>query len=247
VKLYINDPLTHVYLMYDAIYELDRTEVFFEVLEGGIVGYLFIWRGPRATCIHVWGGAENLVENTPYDDKAIVTVHNRELLDTVASFLKSKGGISVKEYLDMVVDEKSFKPYPSMETVVRLSAEDSRYVEEFLRLAGIAGWRINREVAKEFLAKRRYYGLFKDGRLVSIACAFFCMQEVWPIGNVFTHPEYRGRGYAKIVTSAITKDAIQSGAKALLHVAEDNTPAIRVYKALGYKTIARKPWIFYNP
>lgn len=73
------------------------------------------------------------------------------------------------------------------------------------------------------------------------------MPEVLPIGNVYTHPDYRGRGYAKTVTSAITGDALLSGARALLHVAEDNEPAIRVYRTLGYRTISRKPWVFFKP
>ncbi|RLF22800.1 MAG: hypothetical protein DRN15_08125 [Thermoprotei archaeon] len=146
----------------------------------------------------------------------------------------------------MVVDEEGFRPY-SAGVAIRLDAENNHHVEEFLKLAKTAGWKIDEEVAKELLTKRRYYGLFEDERLVSIACAFFRMPEVWPVGNVYTHPDYRGRGYAKAVTSAITRDAVQSGAKALLHVAEDNIPAIRVYKALGYRTISRKPWIFFSP
>ncbi|MCD6278253.1 MAG: hypothetical protein J7J11_01075 [Desulfurococcales archaeon] len=55
-----------------------------------------------------------------------------------------------------------------------------------------------------------------------------------------------GEGTAKAVTSAITKDAVASGARALLHVREVNKPAIKVYEALGYKEISRKPWIFIN-
>ena len=73
------------------------------------------------------------------------------------------------------------------------------------------------------------------------------MNELWLIGDVFTHPNYRSRGYGKIATSAITKDAIVSGAKALLHVEEGNEPAIRVYKALGYRVIRKRPCIFYTP
>ena len=82
--------------------------------------------------------------------------------------------------------------------------------------------------------------------LVSIACAYLKMPEVWLIGDEFTHPNHGGRGYAKAVTSAITKAAVASGAKALLHVREDNKPAIKVYEALGYKEISRKQWIFIN-
>ncbi|HDD33548.1 MAG TPA: GNAT family N-acetyltransferase, partial [Thermofilaceae archaeon] len=83
--------------------------------------------------------------------------------------------------------------------------------------------------------------------LVSIACAYLRLPEVWVVGDVYTHPAYRGRGYAKAATSAITSDAISAGAIAMLHVAEGNEPALRVYRALGYRVTGRKPWVFYSP
>ena len=245
-KLYSSDPLTHVYLLYDLIYELGRTDACFEVVGGDIAGYLLVWRGPRVVCAHLWGKAGNLVDRIPCDAKAIVVVHDRRFLGRAIDFLKTKGGVEIEEYLDMVVDEESFRPY-SAGRAVRLSAKDGHHVKEFLELTRVSGWGISEEKARELLAKRRYYGLFEEGELVSIACAFLRMPEVWPIGSVYTHPDYRGRGYAKTVTSAITRDALTSGAKALLHVAEDNISAIHVYKALGYKTISKKPWIFFNP
>ncbi len=49
------------------------------------------------------------------------------------------------------------------------------------------------------------------------------------------------------VTSAVTRDAVASGARALLHVSEANEPALRVYSALGYRAASRKPWVFFNP
>ena len=245
-KLYLTDPLTHVYLLYDLIYELDCTDVFFNVVGGSITGYLLVWRGPRAVCIYLWGRAEGLVDRIPCDSETIVVVQERRLLEPVVEFLRPRGKLKVKEHLDMVVDEEGFKPY-SAGRAVKLDARDERHIVGFLELARMSGWKMNGGKARELLAKRRYYGLFDGGRLVSVACAFFRMPEVWPIGNVYTHPDYRGRGYAKTVTSAITRDALSSGAWALLQVAEDNEPAIRVYKALGYKMISKKPWIFFNP
>ncbi len=244
-RLYLSDPLTHVYLLYDLIYELDRTDTCFEISGGDIVGYLLVWRGPRV-CVHLWGRAEGLVNSIPCDSEALVVVHDRSLLEQVVGFLGPKGQLKVKEHLDMVVDEESFRPY-SVGKAVKLDARRERHVEEFLKLTRMSGWEIDKERARELLANRRYYGMFKEGKLVSIACAFFRMPEVWPIGHVYTHLDYRGRGYAKTVTSAITEDALLSGAKALLHVAEDNEPAIRVYKTLGYRTISRKPWVFFKP
>ena len=59
--------------------------------------------------------------------------------------------------------------------------------------------------------------------------------------------EYRGKGYAKAVVSALTREAVTSGALAGLHVEEDNEPAIRIYENLGYKIIKTRTWIFAHP
>lgn len=84
---------------------------------------------------------------------------------------------------------------------------------------------------------------FVNNNLISIACTYIRTKDVWVIGDVYTKPEYRGRGYAKIATSAITRDAIIAGTIPLLHVNENNTPAIKLYKKLGYKIIRKRPWI----
>ena len=246
VKLYASDPLTHVYLLYDMVYELEHSDFYFMTSGNNIVGYLLIWRGPRVVGIHIWGEAYNLVTHIPYSSKAIVVLHDRGLLEPVARFLEPKGRVEIREHFDMVVDEKNFRPYLP-DRAARLDPGDKYHVEQFTELVKLSGWSIGGELATSLLAKRRYYGVFVEGKLVSMACTFLRMPEVWSIGNVYTHPGYRGRGYAKITTSAITRDALASGAKALLHVAVDNYPAIKVYRALGYSTVSKKTWVFFNP
>lgn len=237
VKLYTNNPLEHVYLLYDIIYEPDNTSIYF-ALDKGIEGYLLIWRGQYVYGIHIWGEAKELITYIPHKYRAIIQVYNRKLLNPIIKYFNAKN-VEVKEYLDMVVDEYSFKPYMP-EKARRLREED---LEAFLKLKEIQGRKLDVETCRRIISRWRYYGVFTNGELVSIACAYIRMPRVWIIGDVFTHPNYRGRGYAKIVTSAITRDAIISGAKALLHVERNNMPAIKVYKILGYKVVNTKPWI----
>ncbi|MEM2795591.1 MAG: GNAT family N-acetyltransferase, partial [Thermofilaceae archaeon] len=79
--------------------------------------------------------------------------------------------------------------------------------------------------------------------LASIASRYLTLRDVHIIGDVYTKPEYRGRGYAKAVTSEVTREAVSSGATALLHVEKNNEAAIKVYKSLGFKIISERPWI----
>lgn len=138
----------------------------------------------------------------------------------------------------MAVGEEGFKPHSGPQAF-RLTPRHARQYAELRGVGeGEARWRLERW---------RYCGVFVGGELVSVACAYLRLPEVWIIGDVYTHPAHRGRGYAKAATTAVTRDAIASGATAMLHVAEDNEPAIRAYRALGYRTAARRPWIFYTP
>jgi GNAT superfamily N-acetyltransferase len=57
-----------------------------------------------------------------------------------------------------------------------------------------------------------YYGVVERGRLVAVAGthAISPSHGVAVVGNVFTHPQHRGRGYATIATSATTRDLLRS-------------------------------------
>jgi len=52
-------------------------------------------------------------------------------------------------------------------------------------------------------------------------------------------PEYRGVGWGRILTSAALDESKIRGAETMnLYVAEDNTPAIHLYKSLGFVNVS---------
>ncbi|OYT48843.1 MAG: hypothetical protein B6U85_01255 [Desulfurococcales archaeon ex4484_42] len=247
-NLYLSDTLTHAYLMYDLIYDLERTEAVFAIRSGEVIAYLLCWKGPRVYGLHLWGIKGLFIELLNLGGECLnysrlyIQLYNDDLscVRELAVYLNDLGfDVKVSRYLDMVTDEYKFRSYGG-ERARRLGIED---LDEFIRLKTVQGTIINKDLARELISMWRYYGLFINGRLVSITCRYIALPDIWIIGDVFTHPDFRGKGYAKIVTSAITRDAVASGAKALLHVREDNIPAIRVYKRLGYEVIRRRLWI----
>jgi GNAT superfamily N-acetyltransferase len=82
-----------------------------------------------------------------------------------------------------------------------------------------------------------FYGVFEDDHLVSVAGTHLVSPTygVAAVGNVFTHPDYRGRGYGTAATSAVVDDLFRSGIRdVVLNVGQANTSAIRIYERLGF-------------
>lgn len=84
-----------------------------------------------------------------------------------------------------------------------------------------------------------YYGVYVDSRLVSIAGTHVVSdaEGVAVVGNVFTHPRYRNRGYSKVATSAATRALLERCPLVVLTVEISNDPAVQVYRGLGYESV----------
>jgi predicted GNAT family acetyltransferase len=81
-----------------------------------------------------------------------------------------------------------------------------------------------------------YIGLHESGQLVSMAGEGFRFPGYAEISAVCTHPDYRGRGYASSLVSALIEKITKRGEIPFLHVGMDNAEAIRVYEKLGFET-----------
>jgi len=135
------------------------------------------------------------------------------------------------------------------EVMVRMSVagEAFRPLEgETVRLRGADIGRVNRLYSAEggpasytsrHIEEGVYYGVIQEGKLVSIAGTHVdCPAErVAVVGNVFTHPLYRGGGLATIATSAVTAALLAHCDLVALTVEAANELALAVYTRLGYR------------
>lgn len=84
----------------------------------------------------------------------------------------------------------------------------------------------------------------EDGALVgnvSLIPYFVGGRRFYLIANVAVHPDYRRRGIARQMTIEAIQYAHRRGApSAWLHVREDNEPAVRLYRELGFSERARR-------
>jgi GNAT superfamily N-acetyltransferase len=137
---------------------------------------------------------------------------------------------------------------PQQMVRMSISAEDFRPVErEAVRLTGRDIAAVNRLYATEggsstyqarHIEEGVYFGVFIDDFLISIAGTHVVSpsEGVAVVGNVFTHPMYRGQGLATIATSATTTALLERCPLVVLTVESENEPAVRAYRRLGYET-----------
>jgi ribosomal protein S18 acetylase RimI-like enzyme len=129
----------------------------------------------------------------------------------------------------MWVDRATFRPVVG--EAVRLDAGDTRHLNRLYEL-GLTAW-----LPSESVSSGVYYGVRRGGRLVAAAGTHVISPTygLAAVGNVFTHRDMRGRGFAKAVTSAVTAELLETVATVVLNVRSDNAPALAAYRALGYQ------------
>jgi ribosomal protein S18 acetylase RimI-like enzyme len=131
--------------------------------------------------------------------------------------------------LRMWVDRGRFRPTgdPALE---RLVPSDAAELNRLYQL-GFGAW-----LPPQAISEGVYYGLRVNGRLVSAAGTHVVSPSarLAVVGNVLTHGDYRGRGYATAVTGAVTAELLKSCDHVVLNVRADNPPAISAYRHLGY-------------
>ncbi len=137
------------------------------------------------------------------------------------------------EMVRMWVDRVHFRPYPA--TVQRLLPVDIGELNRLYQL-GFASW-----LPSTAIADGVYYGMRVNGRLIAAAGTHVVSptSRLAVVGNVLTHTDYRGRGFATAVTGAVTADLLRFCDQVVLNVRADNPPAINAYRHLGYSEHAR--------
>lgn len=78
-----------------------------------------------------------------------------------------------------------------------------------------------------------------DGALASIAGIHNISEEsgIAAIGNLVTHPGYRGLGFAKVCTASLLRETFQRVDAITLDVEEGNEPAVRTYQHFGFERV----------
>jgi len=91
------------------------------------------------------------------------------------------------------------------------------------------------------IASGLYFGAYVGEQLVAVAGTHSVSPThgVAVVGNVYTHPRYRGQGLGALVTGAVTANVIESCPLVVLSVDPRNQAAVHAYQHLGYEEECR--------
>ena len=157
---------------------------------------------------------------------AIADPHHVDALERVYSFRQ------IKRMMRMLITRKSFQRR-NRDAQPMLAA----HVDLLNRLYNAEGDPTH--YRREHIAEGCYWGVIDEERLVAVAGthAIGRSHGIAILGNVFTHPRFRGRGHATTATSAVTAALLEQVDEVVLSVDPENAPAVHAYRKLGYRHV----------
>jgi GNAT superfamily N-acetyltransferase len=129
----------------------------------------------------------------------------------------------------MVLKPERFQAVPG--DCMRLTLDHSDQLTELYTHGGGGGFSVAQ------VEHGIFHGLCVDSQLVAVAGTHLvsASYSVAAVGNVFTHPDYRGQGYATVTTSAVVSELVNCGIRdIILNVGQSNAAAIHIYEKLGF-------------
>ena len=114
------------------------------------------------------------------------------------------------------------------EDIVELSPADSADVLQLIELTQPGPF------FPGLLAINRFIGIRQQGQLIAMAGERFRLPGYREVTAVCTHPDWRGRGYARLLSTVIAQGIWERGKTPFLHVYATNAPAYHIYDQLHF-------------
>ena len=228
---YINrDPLDYFFFIIDLRQNPDRTKVFLALDDGKIAGLMLVYAD---SVVQLRGNREAV--KALLDSLSLVSVEMQVPLDC-EDLAVAKYKPRVDETMVMMSLSRGEEHVQVSTVPVRLGVGDVDEIAELMRSADPVWWaevtanRIRARIETDAF----WLGIKQNGKLVSVGSTRF-YDFASNIHVIATKHEYRNRGYATSIVSALVKEILKVSPIALIHVIKDNTPAVRAYTKVGFK------------
>jgi ribosomal protein S18 acetylase RimI-like enzyme len=132
---------------------------------------------------------------------------------------------------NMMIEQMIYEGHevlPAMGEHVPLTLADVSEVEELVALTNPGPF------ARRTMVLGSYIGIRDGGRLAAMAGERMRFNGFTEISAVCTHPDYRGRGHAFRLVSALTRSILARSETPFLHIFSGNASAGALYRKLGF-------------
>lgn len=138
--------------------------------------------------------------------------------------------IHTSNLAQMVCVDPRVAPVPAEITVDKLGAADSDEMVALTKLTnpGPFGSRTH-ELGL-------YLGIHQQGRLAAMAGERQKLPGYTEVSAVCTHPDYVGKGYARVLMLEVMRGIRERGEIPMLHVRQNNARAVELYERLGFRS-----------
>lgn len=160
------------------------------------------------------------------------------LCDQVVAMLQARFGIRYREALAMdFMEAREVTEASSAEVEVPTQADLQELVE--CKICFVADCGLNDPVSAEQTLQRlgEYRILRRDGKIASMAQIGAATEGAMKIAAVYTRPDYRGRGLARLVVNTAKNEILAQGKIATLNVDKKNPITNHLYRSLGFQPV----------
>ena len=222
------DPFDYYFFTFDYKYRKDEAKIFLALENSQTKGAMLVYadrivqlRGSREAVQSLLNTVklENAELQAPVDCEEILLKKYRPKLQHVIVLMTlMKGGEKIQ-----------INRAPTM-----LSFEDAEEVAEVLRKADPEFWGNISSPAGRHWEDAYMLGIRNENTLVSVGMTRFA-DFGSNISVIATIEEYRNMGFATSIVSALVQEILKHSTTALIHVRQDNAPAVRTYTKVGFK------------
>lgn len=138
------------------------------------------------------------------------------------------GAVAQMTALGVQMVAQQFEPYEPTNGIERLVERDAPQMRALAELAKPGPFQIRTHELGQF------WGIKENGKLLAMAGERMKLPGYSEVSGVCTHPDARGRGYAGLLSRVVATQIKARGETPFLHAVASNTPAITLYRSLGF-------------
>ncbi len=239
LKKLSESPIENAWAIQDLTVWPGRAKIFYTETPIGF-SYLLISghpsqdRHPMVILNDAGGNVESLFENLP--KVPFLIRESRASILTKIRPLYPQAIIYLEQRMDL---KKSSARLATIIRARRLIEDDAAKLAEFQGAPPQAAQQM-----KFWIQGAVIMAVFEGDKIVSMGTTIVKTKNVWDLAAIKTSTEYRQRGYATEVVSALALEAFNNNVNSVsLTVLKNNPAAIKTYSKLGFSPMEDRVWI----